>query len=110
MCEHALAAAEILQAEGLDVGVVNIASIKPFDTEMLHAAASAVPLIVTIEDGVVTGGIGEAIKAAVSRTDTDVVNLGWPDRFIEHGTQKELYEKYGLDGRSIAETVKQNAK
>ena len=110
MTEHALAAAEMLQAEGIDAGVVNTASVKPLDLDMLHASASSVPLIVTIEDGIVSGGIGEAIKAGVSQQDTEVINLGWPDQFIEHGTQNELYEKYGLDARSIAETVKQNIK
>lgn len=105
---HALAAAEILKAEGIDVGVVNVASIKPIDEKTLHASASTVPLIVTIEDGIVSGGIGEAIKADISQFDTKVINLGWPDQFIEHGTQNELYEKYGLDAHSIAETVKQN--
>ena len=110
MTEHALAAAEMLQEEGIGAGVVNTASVKPLDLDMLHASASSVPLIVTIEDGIVSGGIGEAIKAGVSQQDTEVINLGWPDQFIEHGTQNELYEKYGLDARSIAETVKQNIK
>ncbi|MBR0457546.1 MAG: 1-deoxy-D-xylulose-5-phosphate synthase [Firmicutes bacterium] len=108
MTEHALAAAEILQAEGIHAGVVNMASIKPLDVDMLQASASTVPLIVTIEDGIVSGGIGEAIKACISQQNNKVINLGWPDQFIEHGTQIELYEKYGLDARSIAETVKQN--
>jgi len=110
MTAHALAAAEILQEEGIDAGVINAASIKPLDVEMLHASASAVPLIITIEDGIVSGGIGEAIKACISQKEKNVINLGWPDQFIEHGTQNELYEKYGLDARSIAETVKQNMK
>ena len=110
MTEHALAAAEILQAEGIEAGVVNMASIKPLDADMLQTSASVVSLIVTIEDGIVSSGIGEAIKACLSQQDNRVINLGWPDQFIEHGTQNELYEKYGLDARSIAETVKQNMK
>ena len=108
MVSHALGAAELLEAEGIRAGVVNIASVSPFDHELLKASSDAVNLIVTIEDGIVTGGVGESIKALTADDDTTVINLGWPDRFIEHGSQAELYEKYGLDKNSIADIVRQN--
>ena len=107
MVKPALDAAELLEKEGIYAGVINIASIAPFDTESLRASADAVPLIVTIEDGILTGGVGEAIKALTADHVTKVINLGWPDRFIEHGSQEELYRKYGLDKDSIAEVIRQ---
>ena len=63
------------------------------------------PLTVTVEDGVISGGFGETLSSILSSEDCRVVNLGWPDRFIEHGTQKELYERYNLHGAGIAERI-----
>jgi len=108
MTANALEAAELLKEDGIRAGVVNTACVSPLDEEQLKDAAEAVPLIVTVEDGIRNGGAGEAISALLVNRNTRVINLGWPDRFIEHGTQEELYKKYGLDGRFIAETVKQN--
>lgn len=110
MVKPALDAAELLESEGIYAGVVNMASIAPFDEEMLQASAETVPLIVTIEDGIVTGGIGESIKAHTADNVTKVINLGWPDKFIEHGSQAELYEKYGLDRESIADVIRNNTR
>ena len=108
MVGPALEAAEILEEEGIFAGVVNIASITPFDTEMLKESSDTVHLILTIEDGIVTGGVGESIKALTADDATKVITLGWPDKFIEHGSQDELYRKYGLDKDSIAEIIRKN--
>lgn len=108
MVKPAIDAAERLETEGTSVGVVDIACVSPLDKEMLMKAADDVALLVTVEDGIVTGGVGEAVKALTAEKDTKVINLGWPDRFIEHGTQEELYRKYGLDADSIADAVRQN--
>jgi len=108
MVSAALDAAELLRQEGIRAGVVNMACIRPFDEELLCASAEQVTLIVTVEDGIVTGGVGESVRAMAADLDTKVVNLGWPDRFIEHGGQEELYRKYGLDKDAIADAVRQN--
>jgi len=108
MVKPALEAAELLTADGISAGVVNIASVSPLDEAFLMEAADVFALLVTVEDGVVTGGVGEAVKALTAEKDTKVISLGWPDRFIEHGTQEQLYQKYGLDAGSIADVVRQN--
>ncbi len=108
MVKPALEAAELLTADGISAGVVNIASVSPLDETSLMEAADDFALLLTVEDGVVTGGVGEAVKALTAEKDTKVINLGWPDRFIEHGTQEQLYQKYGLDAGSIADVVRQN--
>ena len=59
---------------------------------------------------IVSGGIGESISALLSGSDASVINLGWPDRFIEHGTQQQLYAKYGLDGEGIAACIEKRLK
>ena len=110
MLSHAIQAADLLEKEGIAVGVVNMASLKPLDKEMILEAASDYPLIVTLEDNVISGGEGEALTACLARKGHDcahVVNLGWPDSFIPHGTQTGLYEKYGLDAASIAGRIRE---
>ena len=64
----------------------------------------------TIEDGIVTGGIGESIRALTADSVTKVITLGWPDRFIEHGSQEQLYQKYGLDKVALADVIRQNTR
>jgi len=72
--------------------------LKSFDSELLAKQRSAGMKIVSLENGAVAGGFGEAIGADVK--------FGWPDAFIPHGTQAELEKKYGLDVDSIAEVLK----
>ena len=106
MVENALEAAEILRKEGIECGVIDGMFIKPLDTFGLYKAAAEYPLMVTVEDGVVTGGIGESIKALLSENATKVINLGWPEAFIEHGSQKKLQAHYKLDAEGIAESIR----
>ena len=106
MTAKAMEAASLLSQEGLDVAVIDGMFIKPLDTYGLFDAASKYPLIVTAEDGMACGGAGESIKALLSGTNTKVVNLGFPDTFIQHGTQNELYAQYGMDATGIAAAVK----
>ena len=72
--------------------------LKPFDSALLAKQRAAGMKIVSLENGAVAGGFGEAIGADVK--------FGWPDAFIQHGTQAELEEKYGLDVDSIVEVLK----
>lgn len=103
MLETAIKAAEMLCERGVNAGVVNARIIKPLDLNALEESASRTKLIVTLEDSVVIGGFGQAVAAELK--ETAVLNLGWPDEFIEHGSSQELYEKYGLDAESITERI-----
>lgn len=89
MVQDALELSERLQVEdGLSVGVVNARFIKPLDSELLLSQAKSARLIVTLEDGVLSGGFGSAALETISDAglSTAVHRIGWPDRFIEHGT------------------------
>ncbi|MDD4199904.1 MAG: 1-deoxy-D-xylulose-5-phosphate synthase [Eubacteriales bacterium] len=110
MVKNAMEAAAILKKDGFSAGVVNVATVNPLDKKKLMNSASVLPMIVTVEDGVLSGGIGESIRSFLANTNTNVFNLGWPDKFIEHGTQEQLYARYGLDAESIAEFIKSNIK
>jgi len=110
MVENALQAAYILKKEGLEIGVIDGMFIKPLDKFGLYKAASEYPLMVTVEDGSLNGGIGESIKALLADNNTKVINIGWPEKFIEHGSQKELQAQYGLDAEGIADTIRKGLK
>lgn len=103
MLDTAVKASEMLQNRGINAGVVNTRIVKPLDLDTLEESASRTKLIVTLEDNVVSGGFGQAVAAELH--NTPVLNLGWPDEFIEHGSTAELYEKFGLDAESITERI-----
>ncbi len=103
MLDTALKASDMLRERGIDAGVVNARVIKPLDFEALEESANRTKFIVTLEDNVISGGFGQAVSAHLK--ETPVLNLGWPDEFIEHGSAQELYEKFGLDAESITERI-----
>jgi len=93
MVKDALALADRLQAEeNLSVGVVNARFVRPLDRTLLLSQAAVVPLIVTLEDHVLAGGFGSSVLEALQEADcaTGVERIGWPDRFVEHGSSVEL--------------------
>jgi 1-deoxy-D-xylulose-5-phosphate synthase len=93
MIQDALDLSERLHVEdGLSVGVVNARFIKPLDRELLFSQAKSAQLIVTLEDGVLSGGFGSAVLESLSEEglSTPVHRIGWPDRFIEHGTDAAI--------------------
>lgn len=80
---------------------------KPLDTQILDEVGAQFRTVITIEDGAIRGGVGEAIAAYFNANsfDSKVIKLGVPDRFIEHGTPKELYEECGFDEQSVAQLL-----
>lgn len=101
MLNKAIKASEILKEQGIDAKVCSASVLKPFDDSIINLSDK---LIVTLEDNLIRGGFGEYIAANYTNR---VVNLGWPDKFIEHGDCEYLYKKYGLDAESIAERIRQ---
>src|SRR3984957_14943869 len=92
MVRDAVAIAERLQSEeGLSVGVVNARFIRPLDRTLLLSQAAVVPLIVTLEDHVLAGGFGSSVLEALQEAECTaaVERIGWPDRFVEHGSSGE---------------------
>lgn len=105
---HAVNARKLLAARGIDAAVINVASVKPLDTAGLAAWAKRVPLIVTVEDHNVLGGVGGAVAEAVADVTgarARVYRHGIHDVFGESGTPESLYEKFELDAKGIAAVV-----
>ena len=105
MLETALKTADKLKGKGIDAGVVNARILKPLDINELRKSASRTKLIVTLEDNVVSGGFGQEAASILTDEDVRILNLGWPDTFIEHGSNAQLCEKFGLDADSITERI-----
>lgn len=81
--------------------------VKPIDEEILHEALSKYPVIITIEDGTIIGGLGSAVLEFMADNyyKNQVIRMGIPDRFIEHGEPMELYEECGISPNKIVEKV-----
>lgn len=93
-----------VQAGNLDPAHYDMRFAKPLDEELLHQIFSEYPGIITVEDGTIIGGFGSAIAefSENNHYKNNVVIIGLPDRFIEHGSPKELYHETGLDADGIA--------
>jgi 1-deoxy-D-xylulose-5-phosphate synthase len=104
----ASAAATKLELEGFSVAQYDMRFVKPLDEDLLKTIAEKFESIVTVEDGCLPGGFGSAILEWINDNgySTKVIRLGIPDRFIEHGTQSQLYKECGFDVDGIIETVK----
>jgi 1-deoxy-D-xylulose-5-phosphate synthase len=78
--------------------------VKPLDEEMLHEVFSNYSKVITVEDGTIVGGFGSAILEFMNEHGykADVKILGIPDRLVEHGTPKQLYDEIGIDANAIA--------
>ena len=107
MVHLALEAAELLKAEGIDAGVINIHTIKPLDKELIISAAKKTGAIVTAEEHSVIGGLGAAVSETLSETyPVPVTKVGVEDKFGASGQVPELLEIYGLTAKNIAEKAK----
>ena len=110
-CGHlvweALQAAEALEAEGISVEVVNVATIKPLDEETVLASARKTGKVLVAEEHNRAGGLGETIASVLAeKQPTKVVFMNGGDRFGQTGTPAELMALYGLDAAHIAAQVK----
>ena len=103
----ALQAANALKEQGISVEVVNIATIKPLDTEAVVASVKKTGCAVTAEEHFLNGGLGDSICQCLSRNlPAPVEMIGVDDHFGESGTPDELMAHFGLDKEHIMEACK----
>jgi 1-deoxy-D-xylulose-5-phosphate synthase len=83
--------------------------VKPLDEAMLHEVFSKFNKIITVEDGTIVGGFGSAILEFMNEHGykADVKIMGIPDRLVEHGSPKQLYDEIGIDANGIAEAIRE---
>lgn len=109
LAETALQAADLLQKAGIGCGVADMRFVKPLDRDLIDQLAGEYEMLVTLEENVVAGGFGSAVCEALSghRVLPQVLNIGIPDQWVQHGSQPELLKACGLDAESIRDQVKQ---
>ncbi len=108
LVSEAVAAAEQLKAEGISARVINMATIKPLDEDIVRKAAAETGCIVTAEEHNIIGGLGSAVAEAVCEaTPVPVVRVGVEDTFGQSGPAAELLTLYGLRAANIVEKAKQ---
>ena len=107
MVHLALEASDMLKAEGIDAGVINIHTVKPIDKDAITVAAKKSGAIVTAEEHSIIGGLGSAVSEVVCESyPVPVVRVGVEDTYGRSGQVPELLEIYGLTSKNIAEKAK----
>lgn len=106
-CATAEHVRNLLAEQHIDAAVINARFVNPLDTECLRHYAETCPLLCTLEDHVISGGFGSAVLEELNRQNICVPTevIGWPNEFIEHGSDTILREKHGLTPEAIAERI-----
>ncbi|MCI9036134.1 MAG: transketolase family protein [Oscillospiraceae bacterium] len=107
MVSESLAAAKLLEAQGVSAAVINVHTIKPLDAECVAAYARKCGKVVTVEEHSVIGGLGDAVAdALLGKVDCAFHKIGVQDRFGQSGKAKAVLEEYGLTAPQIAEGIR----
>lgn len=101
-------ACDELSRENIDVAHYDLLFYKPLDKELLHEVFTAFPLVITVEDACISGGVGTAIiEFMIEHGYHSIVKrLGLPDTFAVQGTQQQLHELYGYDKKAIVSSIR----
>lgn len=100
------AARQLQEEHGLDIGVIDMHTIKPIDKDAIIKAAKATGNIVTVEDHNILGGLGSIVADVLMEAGVParLKKIGVPDTFVEYGYPEALYPHYGMDAAGIAKT------
>ena len=101
-------AMSLLEKDHISAAHFDMRFLKPLDHDLLRQVFTRFDKIITVEDASIAGGLGSAVLEFMSDRGykADVMRLGIPDRFVDHGTQEELYHECGYDAEGIATTVR----
>ncbi|HJV79722.1 1-deoxy-D-xylulose-5-phosphate synthase [Noviherbaspirillum sp.] len=103
-----MVAPSLKAGEELNATVANMRFVKPLDVELVKQLAQTHDALVTVEEGAIMGGAGSAVAEALAAAGIvkQVLHLGLPDRFIDHGDQAQLLAMCGLDAKGIAAAIR----
>lgn len=111
MVAEAIDAAKVLAEDGIDAEIINIATIKPLDEELIIASAKKTGKVITVEEHNIIGGLGEAVAACLSENcPTPVKRIGVNDVFGHSGPAKDLLKQFGLSAENIVNVTKEFVK
>ncbi|NJD21420.1 MAG: 1-deoxy-D-xylulose-5-phosphate synthase [Melioribacter sp.] len=108
MVEYSKKASEKLLAEGIHCEIINMRFIKPLDVDILNDVITRFEKIVTLEESTIVGGFGTGVLEYLAERNlkNDVLRIGLPDKFVDHGTQEELHKQLDIDPDGIVEKIK----
>lgn len=111
MVAEAIEAEKMLKADGISAEIINIATIKPLDKELVVNSARKTGKVITVEEHSIIGGLGEAVCAALSEEcPTPVKRIGVNDEFGHSGPAKDLLKQFGLSAENIYKVAKEFVK
>jgi 1-deoxy-D-xylulose-5-phosphate synthase len=101
-----------IKAEGINPAHYDMRFVKPLDETMLHEVFLKFNKVITVEDGTIVGGFGSAVLEFMNEHayKADVKIMGIPDRLVEHGSPKQLYDEIGIDANGIIKLLREIAK
>ena len=110
MLKYALEAAKTLSAKGIEAAILHCPTVKPLDEGLIREYAARVPIIVTIEEGTIVGGLGSAVAEIISEAGFPSAKrfrrIGIPDVFPDqYGSQDSLLARYDISSDRIVSTV-----
>lgn len=108
MVERAVEISNLLKERGIDSEIINARFLKPLDKELVLNSISKTKRVVTIEDNLLTAGLGSAIIKTINESKLEnikVKSFGYDDTFVRHGKTEELEKVYGLDAESIIKNI-----
>ena len=95
------------EREGISVAHYDMRFLKPIDKELLHEVGKKFKYVITLEDGVIAGGLGTAVTEFMAENGytPTIKTMGIPDTFVEHGSAEELYKLCKMDKEAVLEAV-----
>lgn len=108
MVDYSMKASVLLAEQGINCEVINMRFAKPLDEDRLDKIAGKFSKVVTLEESTIVGGFGSGVLEyfAEKNYKNDLLRIGLPDHFVDHGTQAELHHQLGIDPEGIAGRVK----
>jgi 1-deoxy-D-xylulose-5-phosphate synthase len=99
-------ASKLLESQGISAGVIDMRFLKPIDRDLILSLAKNSKNFVTVEENSIVGGLGSTINSLLSSKGCEILNIGLPDQFIEHGNPKVLRSIYNLTEEKISTKIK----
>ena len=111
MVDRAVDVANLLKEKNIEVEIINARFLKPLDKDTIISSVEKTKKVVTIEDGILNGGLYTAVLDIINRSDlkdVKVIPFGYDDTYVTHGSTEELENKYKMDAQSIAKKIEEN--
>ncbi|MDR0676445.1 MAG: 1-deoxy-D-xylulose-5-phosphate synthase [Elusimicrobiota bacterium] len=96
-----------LKLENINLKLINLRFIKPLDVELIKKCAGQSKVIITVEENILSGGMGSSIRELLADDTKKIFSIGLPDKFIEHGSQDKIRDIYNLSGEKLYSIFKQ---